>query len=343
MKKIIVFISFALLGNNVFGQDPQFTQFYANPLYLNPALAGIEDDLTFTSNYREQWNALLFPYKTTQASFIIPYHENKHKKPFGHKGGLGLSIYNDVAGQENNFKTTGVNSNFAYNLPFDEHFVNVITFGLQIGYIQKNIDATNLQWGEQYDPYIGFNSSASVSENIEFQRKGFLDVGSGVFWWYNPLPQENRKVVSINSGLSVSHMNNPNESIIVNDENRLPLLYKYHGGIVFKLHNHLTASLNTLVAFQNLTTQGNVGTYLTYRFFAVGSDLFEENFIRLGGWYRVNDAAILLTEFESTKFKMGFSYDWNTSDLRYQNRGIGTYEVFFSIKFTQHAPPKSRY
>ncbi|PJC62051.1 MAG: hypothetical protein CO022_06595, partial [Flavobacteriales bacterium CG_4_9_14_0_2_um_filter_32_27] len=25
---------------NVYGQDPEFTQFYANQLYLNPAFAG---------------------------------------------------------------------------------------------------------------------------------------------------------------------------------------------------------------------------------------------------------------------------------------------------------------
>ena len=344
MIKIVgVSISLLFFIYTSYGQDAVFSQFYNSTLYLNPAMAGIEKDAIFSSNYREQWNALLFPYKTTQASVVIPYFRDKHQKPFGHIGGFGLSIYNDVAGQDNNFKTTGVNGNFAYNLPLDEQFVNVIHFGLQVGFIQKRIDATNLQWGEQYNPYIGFDPSATTGENLDFQSKAFMDIGSGVFWWYTPLPQENRNIISINSGLSVAHMNNPNESIVVNDVNRLPLLYKYHGSVLVKLHTHLTASFNTLVAFQNLTTQGNVGTYLTYRFFAAGSDLFAENFIRLGGWYRVKDAAILLTEFESTKFKLGFSYDWNTSDLRYQNRGIGTYELFFSIKFTSHAPPKSRY
>ncbi len=64
---------------------------------------------------------------------------------------------------------------------------------------------------------------------------------------------------------------------------------------------------------------------------------------RLGGWYRINDSFILLTEFETALFKVAFSYDWNTSSLRYNDRGIGTYEVNLAYRFTSHAPAKSRY
>ena len=328
---------------SVQGQDAVFSQFYNSTLYLNPALAGIENDLTVSANYREQWKALGSPYQTSQFSLIVPYYLDKHAKPFGHIGGLGLSVYNDVAGQDGNFKTTGLNSNFAYNLPFDKSFVNVLSFGLQAGFIQKRVDISTLQWGEQYSPYWGFNSDVTPTEALDSENTSFLDIGSGIFWWHNPIPKVGQKLVSINAGLSVAHMNNPNESMLPYDVQKLPLLYKFHGGIVYKLANHLNASLNTLTAVQNETIQYNVGTYLTYRFFAHDSELLAESFIRLGGWYRMQDAAILLTEFETTKFKIGFSYDWNTSSLRYQNIGISTYELFFGMKFSSHSEPKSRY
>ena len=324
-------------------QDAVFSQFYNSTLYLNPALAGIEDDLTFSTNHRTQWSALLFPYTTTQASLIVPFHENKHAKPYGHRGGLGLSVYTDVAGQNNNFKTTGVNGNFAYNLHLDKHHEHVVSMGLQIGFIQKRVDTSTLQWGSQYDPFIGFNADIAPNEVLEFQNRAFMDIGSGAFWWYNPLPEKNSFILSINSGLSASHMNNPDESMLDNEKNRLPLLYKYHGGILFRLGHNVTGSLNALVAFQNRTAQGNFGTYLSYRFFSTSSQTFAESIVRLGGWYRVKDAAILLAEFETTKFKLGFSYDMNTSSLRYQNRGVSTYELFFGFRVTSHAPPKSRY
>ena len=47
---IIAGIPFA--GN---AQDPEFTQFYANPLYLNPALTGVERCPRVILNYRNQY------------------------------------------------------------------------------------------------------------------------------------------------------------------------------------------------------------------------------------------------------------------------------------------------
>ena len=47
MKKIICVMGLLLLalvsGTKVSAQDPHFSQFYANPLYLNPAFAGTKD------------------------------------------------------------------------------------------------------------------------------------------------------------------------------------------------------------------------------------------------------------------------------------------------------------
>ncbi|MDH5598937.1 MAG: PorP/SprF family type IX secretion system membrane protein, partial [Cyclobacteriaceae bacterium] len=276
-------------------------------------------------------------------SFIYPYYTSKHAKPFGHIGGLGLSIYNDIAGENNNFKTTGVNANFGYNLPLDRNFKNVVSFGLQVGMIQKRVDTSTLLWGEQYDPWFGVRADITASEISNFANKAFVDIGSGIFWFYTPLPEEGKKVVSMNSGISVSHMNNPDESMLEYDPQRLPLLYKYHGGIVFGITRNFTTSLNVLFAYQDGITQENIGTYFSYKFFTNANNTFAESIVRLGGWYRVNDAVIMLTEVETIKFKVAFSYDWNTSSLRYRDRGVGTYELHFGIKFTQHAPPKSRY
>ena len=105
---------FGLLAGVSYSQDAVFSQFYNSTLYLNPAMAGIEDDPIVTTTHRTQWNALLFPYTTTQFSLILPYHESKHAKPFGHKGGFGLSLYNDVAGQDKNFKNDPGNIYFGY-------------------------------------------------------------------------------------------------------------------------------------------------------------------------------------------------------------------------------------
>jgi len=41
-----------------FAQEVQFSQFNASSLYLNPALAGVENDVTFNSNFRSQWSSI---------------------------------------------------------------------------------------------------------------------------------------------------------------------------------------------------------------------------------------------------------------------------------------------
>ncbi len=331
------------VSQTVIAQDAVFSQFFNTTLYLNPALAGIEDDFLVNMNHRSQWKSLQFPYTTSQISLIMPYYSSKHSKPYGHVGGMGLSIYNDISGENKSFKTTGANASAAYNLPFDQNFVNQLTFGLQIGIINKTVDTSNLQWGEQYSPFVGFDASIAPSEVGNFQNRTFVDISSGIFWWYNPIEQAGKLIKSINSGLSVAHMNNPDESVLADQESLLPLLYKYHGGVVFNLSRNASISANLLVAFQKGTSQQNIGSYLSYRIMNDSEHYFRETMVRLGAWARVNDSFIFLTEFETSAFKFAYSYDLNSSSLRYNSRSIGTSEIHLGIKFTQHAHPKSRY
>lgn len=347
MKWKVVTIAVALWAHFAptltFGQDAVFSQFFNTTLYLNPALAGIEDDFTVNMNHRTQWKSLAFPYTTSQVSLILPYYSSKHIKPYGHVGGLGVSVYNDLAGENNSFRTTGINASGAYNLPFDYNFVNQLSFGLQIGMINKTIDTSKLQWGEQYDPYVGFNTSISSSELSEFQNTTFIDVNAGLFWWHNPLPANSKLVKSINSGLSVAHLNNPNESMLSTSVSRLPLLYKYHGGIIFNIAENTTISANALIAIQNGTSQQNFGSYLSYIINSYADGYLKNSILRIGGWARINDAFVALLEMETSAFKVAFSYDMNTSTLRYDSRAIGTYEIHIGLKFSEHPQPKSRY
>lgn len=326
----------------VFGQDAVFSQFFNSTLYLNPSLAGIEDDLTVNMNHRTQWKSLAFPYTTSQLSLIMPYYSSKHSKPYGHIGGLGISAYNDLAGENHSFRTTGFNATGAYNLPFDHNFVNQISFGLQVGMINKTIDTSKLQWGSQYDSQLGFNISA-LGEPGEFQNRSFVDINAGFFWFYNPLPEKSKILKSANSGLSVSHLNNPDESMLVTTESRLPLLYKYHGGLLFNVGKNTTISANILVAVQNNKSQQNIGSYISYSLNSYSDGYFNNSIVRLGGWARIDDAFIMLAEIETSAFKIAFSYDMNTSTLRHSNRAIGTYEIHLGLKFSKHAQAKSRY
>ncbi|MES1226414.1 MAG: type IX secretion system membrane protein PorP/SprF, partial [Bacteroidota bacterium] len=57
MKKLICAMSLCLLlGTAALAQDPNFSQFFASPLTLNPALTGKFDGVyRVAGNYRNQW------------------------------------------------------------------------------------------------------------------------------------------------------------------------------------------------------------------------------------------------------------------------------------------------
>ncbi|MBX7095951.1 MAG: type IX secretion system membrane protein PorP/SprF, partial [Flavobacteriales bacterium] len=95
MKRGLHYIALLLLGvlatAEVKAQDPEFTQFFSNPLYLNPAFAGSKRCPRITLNYRNQWPALSGTFVTTSASY------DQHVESI--YGGIGLLVTNDKAGE----------------------------------------------------------------------------------------------------------------------------------------------------------------------------------------------------------------------------------------------------
>ena len=47
-----------LICEGVYAQDPQFSQYYASPIYHNPAFAGGAHAPRLIANYRNQWSSL---------------------------------------------------------------------------------------------------------------------------------------------------------------------------------------------------------------------------------------------------------------------------------------------
>ncbi len=323
-------------------QDPVFSQFYNSPIYLNPALIGEEENLFVNFAHRSQWRSLNFPYTTSQISLILPYFKDKHIKPEGNIGGVGVSFYGDEAGQGSNLKTYGGNASFAYNLHLSSRSVNRITFGMQIGFIHKNIDTDKLEWGEQYNPFIGFDNTIIPAELSLIRNRTFLDITAGVFWRYFA-NSDQKTIQSIYSGFSAGHMNHPDESVLEGNENRLPVLYKLHGGIIFALSEKASISFNYLSQMQDQVNQTNFGPFLSYKLPFDTKGQMSNLITRIGAWYRVEDSFIASIEFLTNNLQFGFSYDWNVTSLRYNNRGAGSFEISMGYRFYKPAAPKVRY
>ena len=147
-------VVFFALSQTVQAQDPAFTQFYGNPLYLNPAMAGSANCPRISMNHRNQWPNLKGSFITNSIS-IDKNVEVLH-------GGVGLQILNDIEG-EGALSNTQVSVMYAYQLQVSRK-LTVLT-GIQASYQQRALDKTKLFFGDQIDPNYGF--VLPTQENVD--------------------------------------------------------------------------------------------------------------------------------------------------------------------------------
>ena len=314
-------------------QDPQFAQYYNNPLYLNPAMAGLDQDIYFGLNYRSQWKSLDLPYEIVQLSAVHPILERGSQ--FKHRGGVGLSIYRETAGESQNFKTMAATFTAAYNLYLKNDASQMISVGLQAGVINKRIDFNNLRWGSQYNPFIGFDANVTPSLDLQNESKTFPVVHAGAIYYFDPGRKKFRSNLSGYVGVAVSNINQPDESVITDDntESPLPRLYKAHAGVNIALSPNFSVAPNLLYMRQSNAQQINAGTYFTYQ---VNSRVRAHGpRVQLGAWYRFDDAIIISFGAVSKNLGVALSYDFNNSTLRGFTGGRGALEASISYRISK--------
>lgn len=101
----IITILLSTYGQCISQQDPMFTHYMYNTLWINPAYAGTRNLLTITGIHRSQW--VSFDGAPQDQSFTL------HSPVKSEKLGLGLSIINDKIGPT---KSTWLALDVAYHL-----------------------------------------------------------------------------------------------------------------------------------------------------------------------------------------------------------------------------------
>lgn len=311
MKKsylLIILFSLSLMTyKSAKAQDPEFTQFYANPLYLNPALAGSNICPRVAINYRNQWPNISGTYVTTSASI--------DRYVFGIKSGIGLMVMQDNAGR-GTLKTTNISAVYSKQIQINRNFS--VNAGLQATYGQKSIDWSKLTFGDMIDERRGFvyNSEETPGRT----QRSFVDFSAGAVMF--------SKYVFV--GFAAHHLTQPNEGLI--GDSKLPVKFTGHAGATIPVggkSSETTVSPNILYQQQQDFRQLNLGIYVTK-----GS--------LVGGlWYRNQDSFILLVGFTHGVFKAGYSYDVTVSKLT--NATAGSHEISLGMNFGCKKPrPKYR-
>src|ERR1700743_2306155 len=176
--------------------DPHFSQYYANPLWLNPALTGvINGDSRLNANYKNQWADINNAYETGALSADFRTTDRM---------GLGFSIMDQSSGGHT-FNYLSAYGSFGYNITVSQDGNQRINFGLQAGIINRSFDLSKLQFGSQYNPVSGFDPGVTSFENFSSTNTTVFDANAGIFYYNgNPLSTMNPFF-----GVSVYHLSRP--------------------------------------------------------------------------------------------------------------------------------------
>lgn len=319
----------ALLGAFLFlqslsAQDMHFTQFYAAPLTLNPALTGaFEGRYRVGTSYRDQWRKVLEePIRSftlaTDLRFNAP---GKHVRQDAI--GLGLLFFNDKVNVVD-FSTTQIAISMAYHKSLDVDNKQFLTLGLQGGLTQRNVNYESLNFQDEFDGINGY--VLPTLEELPENNRSFTDYNVGLN--YSGNFGRNRALFA---GLALHHFLQPTVSFYGDQEKGDKLYMKVSGQLAASLPVAPRVSFlpRCLIALQGPHMQVNAGAN-----FRMALGQYGASALHLGGWARPVrtesgfglDAVVALAGFEINNVLFGLSYDLNLKALAAKQRQ-GAFEI----------------
>ena len=322
MKKIVfLFLLITFITKNTEAQDPQFSQFFASPLTLNPALTGkFNGDVRVAGNYRNQWPTINDAFITSTISVDMPLLQKR--LPENNTWGVGIMGMTD--------QTAGgaLNSNYfslstAYHISVDQDGYHQIGVGFQGTYASKILDGTKLHFEDQLDQQGGWTLPSSESIAGHQVSLNYFDMNVGLLY--------NGTTTGANNfyfGTSLYHINSPKESFLGNDQYTLHPRLTVHGGASMPVNTDGYVHFSALYSRQDNATNIVLGG--AYSINVNNNDIESPTNVYFGSWLRFNnvtDALIPYIGLDYGSFTMGLSYDINISALKTASQSQGGIEI----------------
>jgi type IX secretion system PorP/SprF family membrane protein len=328
------------IGASAIAQDVHFSQFYESPLTLNPALCGVfNGQIMAEVNYRSQWGSVMGTgagFNTMAAT--VELHNIMKKWTKGYLS-PGLSFYNDKSGDAS-IGITEINLTVASGIFLSEK--SSLAGGLQAGWSQHSINLAGLSWDNQYINGQ-YDANAPSGETSMGNSFSYADFSAGLSYSYG-VGQTNmtsNDQFKANIGAAVFHVNEPNMSYYrqTGAGTKLYMRYVVHGYVDYGIPNSNIGLVPGFVVYEQGPAQEiDLGMKIRYALKQESkyTGINKGSAINIGGYYRVGDAAIILTQIEFAGYALGFSYDFNTSGLTPASSGRGGFEL--SLRFINPNP-----
>ena len=324
------------IASSVTAQDPQFSQFYAAPLYMNPAFAGSTQQGRVGINYRNQWPAIDANF-TTISAYADFFIEDKNS-------GIGAMLTRDYVG------IVGLQSiSFALQYAYQLQITKEVSFrpGVQVAIVNRSINFGNLTFGDQFDASTGQIANSTAEALNTGQNKFFPDISfGGLFFSKNAW-----------LGVAAHHITQPNQSIL-GAKDFLDMKFSVHGGWKFFFRPGVLGdgffarprerSIAPVFQYrkQGPFSQADVGLYYTFEPLIIGTWYRGIPFQKTNGFAN-NESIVLLVGLtlkgEKDILNIGYSYDYTISKLGVASGGAHEFSLVYSWPTRNpRKPPKDK-
>ncbi len=321
MKRLALIIFIVSVFTWTKGQDPQFTQFYANPLYLAPSFAGATAGDRLSSVYRNQWpelNNVFVSYSFSYDHFFENFNS-----------GVGVLVMRDVAGSgDMGLLNAGIL--YSYDIKVNKDFH--LRPGVHFNYTQMGIDYYKLIWNDQLSS--GGVGGATIEQPPTDAYKPDVDFAVSLIGYTDRAW----------GGFTVDHLLRPNYGLY-NNEARWPIKYTIFGGYQIVKRGQLlnpvdeTLSLAFYYMHQDIYNQVVLGLYWYKAPLMLGFWYRGIPFFRGGnGEYQKDprgDALAFLVGYKMNQLRVGYSYDFTISNLVSSTGGAHEVSITYEFKSTR--------
>ncbi len=318
-KVILIFVGviFCLSAKS---QDRLFSQFYASPMTLNPALTGaFEGRYRVSAIYRDQWRGVMEnPYATFSSALDLRWKMGKNAAKTQDHAAIGLLFYNDKAGAVD-FSTTQISVSGAFHKALDARGTQFLSLGIQAGIAQRNVNYGDLTFEDQFNGTTGY--SDQTNEDLPENNYSFADYSVGLNYVYAPKYSR----FKVFAGAAMHHFASPSVSFYRHSDpesdypdNELDRRYSMQLSAIVPVSQGLQflprAIFDSQGSHAKLDAGGNFRISASQqRNLAVHLGAYVRPVTDYDDTYRL-DALIGLVGFEFSNVLVGLSYDLNLGD-----------------------------
>jgi type IX secretion system PorP/SprF family membrane protein len=317
-RKLVIYMALMMIARcGLYAQDPHFSQFFANPVYTNPAFAGSSNHGRAVMNARNQWSSISGTFNTFNAAYDEHYDIIN--------GGLGFMVTRDQAGV-GLLTTTTVSAAYSYIIPVNKYLT--LRASVQAGVVQKSLDFNNFTWGDQILRMQGIVKPTTGQQAPE-PSIVYPNFAAGFIAYTR----------QFYGGLAVHNLTEPNQGFYKTPPAPVYRRITAHAGLQIpltpvskNLKNNTSISPNVLFMQQGQTFRElNLGMYYNKGVYVLGAYLRQTA--------ANTDAFIMLLGLRKEKLRIGVSYDATLSKAR--SGAGGSYEVSVAIELRKRIPKRS--